>query len=74
MTLDDVEIQDVKRVEIRPGDRILVKVAEPLRDLQASQRLRDQVAKWAGVPVDAVVFAGNLDIEVWQPAPAPPPQ
>lgn len=49
-------------LRFQPGDRILVKVYHRL-DPEQVKKLKHTVEKWAGVPVEILVYCG-LDMEI----------
>ena len=60
------KIADVQctRLDLRPGDRLLVKVYDKLDKDQAA-KLRRGIQKWAGKDVEILIYnATALDIEV----------
>jgi len=59
-----VENVTVTRPDIRPGDRLLVKVYKPL-PAEARARVARAVERWAGVRVEVLVIDGlSMDLEV----------
>jgi hypothetical protein len=61
-------IADVRCQKIRflPGDRVLVRVYAKLDDAQ-QKKLRQSIEKWAGCPVEVLIYNGlQMEISVEQ--------
>jgi hypothetical protein len=59
-------IQDVHctRVQFAPGDRVLVKLYQPLTQGQR-ERVKESIEKWAGVPIEVFIYyAFEADVTV----------
>lgn len=51
-----------KPLRFLPGDRILVRIHHRL-EREEKQKLRRTIEKWAGVPVEILIFC-DLDMEI----------
>lgn len=68
MTKARPKLADVKcsRYHFQPGDRLLVRVYEPM-DLERMQHLRRTVQKWAGPDVEVLIYnVTKMEVEVEQ--------
>jgi hypothetical protein len=65
--MDLPEITEVKRLTVRPGDRLVVRFAESL-DMAAADAVKAQVRAAAGIEgVRVIVLDGGADLEVLAP-------
>lgn len=62
MKIGDIEITDIQRLTLRPGDRLMVKTEHPLEQNQR-EYVRRKIAEWVGdVPI--LVYPKELEITV----------
>jgi hypothetical protein len=55
---------DCSRIQFKPGDRVLVRVYQPI-EYEARKKLQRAVEKWVGVDIEVLVYdATQMEINI----------